>query len=55
VNPPTPDGRVRALYAAASFGLDVAAFVIQAVWLMCVVGLAAFVLAFIAGAYQALF
>jgi hypothetical protein len=37
--------RLRALYAAAAGGLDIAGFLVQAVWLMCVVGLAACVIA----------
>ena len=56
VNHPTrPDGRLRALYAAAAAGLDIAGFAVQAVWLMCVVGLAAFVIAIVGGAYHAIF
>jgi len=40
VNPPNlPDGRLRALYAATAAGLDVAGFVVQAIWLLCVFGL----------------
>jgi hypothetical protein len=54
-HPAGPDGRLRALYAAAAAGLDIAGFVVQAVWLMCVVGLAAFVVAIAAGVVDALF
>jgi len=54
-HPTRPDGRLRALYAAAAAGLDTAGFLVQAVWLMCVVGLAAFVVAIVASAYQAIF
>ena len=50
-----PEGRLRAIYAAAAAGLDVAGFVVQAVWIMCVVGLAAFVVAIVGGAYHAIF
>ena len=40
MNPPTrPDGRLRALYAATAAGLDIAGFLVQAVWLLCVFGL----------------
>jgi hypothetical protein len=50
-----PEGRLRALYAAAAASLDIASFAVQAVWLMCMVGLAALVVAIVAGAYDAIF
>ena len=53
-HPIRPDGRQRALYAAAAAGLDITAFVVQAVWVMCVVGLAALVVSVVAGAYHAI-
>lgn len=43
------DGRIRALYAAASAGLDTASFLVRAVWVVCVVVLA-FLMVTIAGA-----
>ncbi|HEV3363501.1 MAG TPA: hypothetical protein VG795_05060 [Acidimicrobiia bacterium] len=43
------------LYAAADAGLDIAGFLVQAVWLVCVVGLAAFVIAIVTSAYRAIF
>jgi hypothetical protein len=56
VNHSTPsDGRLRALYAAAAAGLDVATFVVQAVWLVCLVGLAAIAVALVAGVSHAIF
>jgi len=52
---PRPDGRLRALYAVASAGLDVATFVVQAIWLLCLIGLIAFVAAIAGGVYHAIF
>jgi hypothetical protein len=54
VNDPA-DGRLRALYAAAAASLDIGAFLVQALWLVCVVALAGFVLAIAGGAYHAIF
>jgi hypothetical protein len=55
VNHPTRlDGRLRALSAAAAAGLDIATFVVQAVWLVCVLGLVVLVVALVAGAYHAI-
>jgi hypothetical protein len=54
-NPTRPEGRLRALYAVAAAGLDIASFVVQAVWLMCMVGLTALVVAIVTGAYHMIF
>jgi hypothetical protein len=50
-----PDGRIRALYAAASAGLETASFLVRAVWIVCVVVLAFFVVTFAAAAVDAIF
>ena len=52
---PSDDGRLRALYAAAAAGLDVASFVVRAVWLVCMVYLLVIVGALVSGAVQAIF
>jgi hypothetical protein len=52
---PPPEGRVRALYAAAAAGLDVASFVVRAIWLLCLLYLIAIVGALAAGAIHAVF
>jgi hypothetical protein len=54
-HPNRPDGRLRALYAAAAAGLDIASFTVQAVWIVCLVGLVAVVVSVVAGAYNAIF
>ena len=55
MNPPTrPDGRLRALYAVSAAGLDIAGFVVQAVWLGCVFGLIVLVGSVIAAVLHAI-
>lgn len=55
MTPPTSrDGRVRALYAMAAAGLDIGSFVVQAVWLLCVVGLTVFVVTIVAAIFHAI-
>ena len=53
--PGRPDGRLRALYAAAAAGFDTASFLVQALWILCVFALTALVVAFGASAYNAVF
>jgi hypothetical protein len=48
------DGRLRALCAAAAAGLDIATFVVQALWLVCLLGLVVLVVAIIAGVSRAI-
>ena len=52
--PARPDGRLRALYAAAAAGFDTASFLVQALWILCVFA-TALVVAFGASAYNAVF
>ena len=54
-HPTRLDGRLRALCAAAAAaGLDIATFVVQAVWLVCVLGLVVLVVAIIPAASRAI-
>lgn len=54
-HPSRLDGRLRALYAATAAGLDIVGFLVQAVWLVCVLGLIVPVSAIVAGTYRAIF
>ena len=47
---PAPrDGRIRALYAAASGALETASFLIWAVWIMCVFLLVVLIVSIVGG------
>ena len=52
--PIRPDGHLRALWAATAAGLEVAGFLVQAVWLLCVFGLIVLAGSIVAAAVQAL-
>jgi len=53
--PPAPDGRMRAVVALVTAGLDTASFVVRAVWLVCVVVLAFVVVTIIGAVGRAVF
>jgi len=52
--PPPGDGRIRALYSAAAATFETASFLVQAVWIICVVLLAVLVATLLAGAVHAI-